>query len=63
MLAYKKCCNNEIDLSVEDFFKMKNVVKQDGKLGAVKHVKESAKCGLKEAKDFVDTYCDCVQND
>lgn len=63
MLAYKKCCNNEIDLSVEDFFKMKNVVKQDGKLRAVKHVKESAKCGLKEAKDFVDTYCDCVQND
>lgn len=34
MLAYKKCCNNEIDLSVEDFFKMKNVVKQDGKLWA-----------------------------
>jgi ribosomal protein L7/L12 len=63
ILAYKKCCNNEIDLSVEDFFKMKNVVKQDGKLWAVKHVKESAKCGLKEAKDFVDTYCDCVQND
>lgn len=27
---------------------------------AVKHVKESAKCGLKEAKDFVDTYCDYV---
>lgn len=30
------------------------------KLQAVKHVKESAKCGLKEAKDFVDTYCDYV---
>lgn len=30
---------------------------------AVKHVKESAKCGLKEAKDFVDTYCDYVLND
>lgn len=63
MLAYKKRCNNEIDLSVEDFFKMKYVVKQNGKLLAVKHVKDSAKCGLKEAKDFVDTYCDCVQND
>lgn len=32
MLAYKKHYNREIDLSVEDFFKMKNVVKQDGKL-------------------------------
>lgn len=63
MLAYKKLCNNEIDLSVEDFFKMKNAVKQDGKLLAVKHVKGSAKCGLKEAKDFVDTYCDYVWND
>lgn len=31
--------------------------------GAVKHVKDSAKYGLKEAKDFVDTYCDCVRND
>ena len=30
---------------------------------AVKHVKDSAKCGLKEAKDFVDTYCDYVRND
>ena len=40
-----------------------NVVKQDGKLLAVKHVKDSAKCGLKEAKDFVDTYCDYVWND
>ena len=28
----------------------------DTKLQAVKHVKESAKCGLKEAKNFVDTY-------
>lgn len=28
-----------------------------------KHVKESAKCGLKEAKDFVDTYRDYVLND
>jgi len=63
MLAYKKRCNNEIDLSVEDFFKMKDVVKQDGKIWAVKHVKESTKCGLKEAKDFVDTYCDYVLND
>lgn len=52
-----------IDRIVEDFFKMKYVVKQNGKLLAVKHVKDSAKCGLKEAKDFVDTYCDCVQND
>lgn len=29
----------------------------------VKFVKESTKCGLKEAKDFVDTYCDYVLND
>lgn len=56
MLAYKKRWNNTIDLSCEDFFKMK----QRSKLQAVKHVKESAKCGLKEAKDFVDTYCDYV---
>lgn len=32
-------------------------------LQAIKHVKESTKCGLKEAKDFVDTYCDYVLND
>ena len=63
MLAYRKRCNNEIDLSAEDFFKMKDFVKQGGKLWEVKHVKDSAKCGLKEAKDFVDTYCDYVRND
>ena len=50
-------------MSAEDFFKMKDFVKQDGKLWAVKHVKDSAKCGLKEAKAFVDTYCDYVRND
>lgn len=42
------------------FFKMKQFVQTGSKLQAVKHVKESAKCGLKEAKDFVDTYCDYV---
>jgi hypothetical protein len=57
MLAYKKRWNNTIDLSCEDFFKMKQFVQTGSKLQAVKHVKESAKCGLKEAKDFVDTYC------
>ena len=56
MLAYR----NTIDLSCEDFFKMKQFVQTGSKLQAVKHVKESAKCGLKEAKDFVDTYCDYV---
>ena len=60
MLAYKKRWNNTIDLSCEDFFKMKQFVQTGSKLQAVKHVKESAKCGLKEAKDFVDTYCDYV---
>lgn len=60
MLAYKKRWNNTIDLSCEDFFKMKQLVQTGSKLQAVKHVKESAKCGLKEAKDFVDTYCDYV---
>lgn len=60
MLTYKKHCGNEIDLSVEDFFKMKGLVKQGKKLYAVKHIKESAKCGLKEAKDFMDTYCEYV---
>lgn len=58
MLAYRKRWNNTIDLSCEDFFKMKHVVHIW--FQAVKHVKESAKCGLKEAKDFVDTYCDYV---
>lgn len=43
-----------IDLSCEDFFKMKQFVQTGSKLQA------SAKCGLKEAKDFVDTYCDYV---
>lgn len=52
--------HNTIDLSCEDFFKMKQFVQTGSKLQAVKHVKESAKCGLKEAKDFVDTYCDYV---
>lgn len=60
MLAYKKRWNNTIDLSCEDFFKMKQFVQTGSKLQAVKHVKESAKCGLKEAKDFVDTYRDYV---
>lgn len=60
MLAYKKRWNNTIDLSCEDFFKMKQLVQTGSKLQAVKHVKESAKCGLKEVKDFVDTYCDYV---
>ena len=63
MLAYKKRWNNTIDLSCEDFFKMKQLVQRGTKLQAVKHVKESTKCGLKEAKDLVDTYCDYVLND
>lgn len=63
MLAYEKRWNNTIDLSCEDFFKMKQLVQRGTKLQAVKHVKESTKCGLKEAKDFVDTYCDYVLND
>ena len=54
MLAYKKHYDNTIDLLVEDFFKMKEL------LQAVKHVKDSAKCSLREAKDFVDTYCDYI---
>lgn len=60
MLAYRKCWNNTIDLSCEDFFKMKQFVQTGSKLQAIMHVKKSAKCGLKEAKDFVDTYCDYV---
>jgi hypothetical protein len=63
MLAYQKRWNDTIDLSCEDFFKMKQLVQNDTKLQAVKHVKESAKCGLKEAKNFVDIYCDYVLND
>lgn len=60
MLAYKKQWGHTINLSVEDFFKMKEFVQTGSKLQAVKHVKESAKYGLKEAKDFVDTYCNYV---
>lgn len=63
MLAYQKRWNDTIDLSCEDFFKMKQLVQNDTKLQAVKHVKESTKCGLKEAKGFVDTYCAYVLND
>lgn len=63
MLAYKKRWNNTIDLSCEDFFKMKQLVQRDAKLQAIEHVKESTKCGFREAKDFVDTYCDYVLND
>lgn len=43
--------------------KVNKLVQRGTKLQAVKHVKESAKCGLKEAKDFVDTYYDYVLND
>lgn len=53
-------CTVILDQSCEDFFKMKQFVSTGSKLQAIKHVKESAKCGLKEAKDFVDTYCDYV---
>lgn len=60
MLAYKKHYDNTIDLLIEDFFKMKELLQDDSKLQAVKHVKVSAKCSLREAKDFVDTYCDYV---
>ena len=49
MLAYKKHYDNTIDLLVEDFFKMKELLQDDSKLQAVKHV-----------KDFVDTYCDYI---
>ena len=49
MLAYRKRWNNTIDLSCEDFFKMKQLVQTGSKLQAVKHVKVSAKCCLKEA--------------
>lgn len=49
----------EVSISSE----MKQLVQRGTKLQAVKHVKESTKCGLKEAKDFVDTYCDYVLND
>lgn len=60
MPAYKKQWGHTINLSVEDFFKMKKFVQDGSRLQAIKHVKESAKCGLKEAKNFVDTYCDYV---
>lgn len=60
MLAYMKQWGHTINLSVEDFFKMKEFVQDGSKLQAVKHVKESAKCSLKEAKDFMDTYCEYV---
>lgn len=63
MLAYQKRWNDTIDLSCEDFFKMKQLVLNNTKLQAVKHVKESTKCSLKEAVDFVDTYCDYVLDD
>ena len=39
---------------------MKELLQDDSKLQAVKHVKDSAKCSLREAKDFVDTYCDYI---
>lgn len=60
MKAYKDRWFNTINLDLPSFDKMKWLVADGSKLLAVKHVKESAHCGLKEAKDFVDTYCDCV---
>lgn len=38
MLAYRKRWNNTIDLSCEDFFKMKQFVQTGSKLQAVKHL-------------------------
>lgn len=60
MLTYQKHWNDTINLSCEDFFKMKDFLRSDSKLQAVKYVKDSAKCGLKEAKNFVDTYYNYV---
>lgn len=60
MQAYKDRRYNTIDLDVPSFNKMKEYVADGSKLLAVKHVKDAADCGLKEAKDFVDTYYDCV---
>lgn len=60
MLAYKRRWKDTMDLSCEDFFKMKELVQDGSKLQAIKYVKESAKCGLKKAKDFMDTYCEYV---
>ena len=60
MKAYKDRWFNTIDLDSPSFNKMKEYVADGCKLLAVKYVKDAANCGLKEAKDFVDTYCDCV---
>lgn len=46
--------------TVENMTFLTELVQDGSKLQAVKHVKESAKCGLKEAKDFMDTYCEYV---
>lgn len=59
MEYYKKYVEGNQDFDNSEQIK-EELVQTGSKLQAVKHVKESAKCGLKEAKDFVDTYCDYV---
>ena len=54
------CKSNLVKETCTDRPVWTTVVAKDCYTEAIKHVKESAKCGLKEAKDFVDTYCDYV---
>lgn len=54
------CKSNLVKETCTDRPVWTTVVAKDCYTETVKHVKESAKCGLKEAKDFVDTYCDYV---
>lgn len=60
MKAYKDGHHSVIDLDIPSFNKMKEYVADGSRLTAVKYVKDATNCGLKEAKDFVDTYCDYV---
>lgn len=57
MNAFIRRYGSHIELSHTDFMTMKSYL-PDNKLQAVKHVKEAARVGLKDAKDFVDLYCE-----
>ena len=41
-----------VDLQLE--MELKNIVKRDGKIEAIKHLREESGMGLREAKEFVD---------
>lgn len=45
------------EMTPAKFPDLQKILKEQGKIQAIKYVRNEAKIGLKEAKDFVDEYC------